>query len=152
MSSMVISYPARAAIPASISSRSESGSAVSSCARTAGRSERHFLPKAFLLGSRNILWNASKSSSVSRFSTLSSSARISWKSERSGPPTIHPVLQGNLCLRFPSTLILLPDSASDLTKFISASTASSRGGRDGETSEEPAGQSARWTEFPVSPL
>ena len=149
MSDIVISYPASAAIPASISRSSSSGSAMSSWARTSGRSERHLAPSTFLFGSRTILWKASRSLSVESTSTLSSSANISLKREISGPPTIHPVLQGSLCLLFESTLIRLPASARDLTRAISCSSPKSLLGSDLSTISEPTGQSARWTEEPV---
>ena len=151
MSSNVISYPAKAAIPASISSNRDSGSARSSCASTAGRSARHLAPRVLRFGASTTFWKESRSFSVVSVSTLSSSARISWNCERSGPPTTHPERQGSRCLRSASTRMRRPASASKRTKDISCSSAWSRGGRSRSASDEPKGQSARWTEEPISP-
>ena len=138
-----ISYPPTAAIPASISSSNDSGSIICNSERTFGRSALHLAPRAFLLGTISIFWKVSKSSMTLISSTLSSSERISWKLERSGPPTIHPDLHGSLCLLPASTLTLLPASAIDLTNSISISTKGSTGGRVLSIISEPTGQSAK---------
>ena len=77
ISSAIISYPAKAPNPASISKRNDSGSTESNSFRTEGRSCRHFFPKALRLGASSTLWKRSKSFSVSNNSTFNSSAKIS---------------------------------------------------------------------------
>ena len=77
ISSIVISYPSKIQISASISSRILSGSAFSSNSNTAGKSCLHFLPNDLRFGAISILWNLSRSSSVVSSSTFNSSANIS---------------------------------------------------------------------------
>ena len=109
--------------------------------RTFGKSCLHLAPSVLRLGKTSIFWNLSKSSSNEIVSTFNSSARISWKSDKSGPLTIHPSAQGNLCLLSDSTLIFLPVSANSLTSSMVCISS---------LSISPiSGQSAKWTESPV---
>ena len=112
-SSSSIRYPEMVMRPDLMSSSATSWSGrEASASRTAGRSCRALRPSALRFGWSSTLWKRSRSSSMEIFSTLSSSERSSCISARSGPPTTHPSAQGNRCLRFASTRILRPISAS----------------------------------------
>ena len=124
-SSRVIWYPPKYAMPASISSKNDSGSTASSSPRTLGRSVVHFLPRFLLFGFSCTFWNLSRSFSSSSNPTFNSSDSIPVRSPTLMPPTIHPLLHGKRCLRDDSTLILRPASARFLTNSILNSSSGS---------------------------
>ena len=140
MSPDPISYPAMTRFPASILASMASLSPSAIPCKTAGKSCRHLAPNVRRLGVTSTFWNRSRSFSRDIISTFNSSANISWKSDKSGPLTIHPSAHGKRCLRSASTRILRPVSASSLTRVIVCKIS--------VLTSPASGQSARWTEVP----